>query len=66
MDGKLYTPPLACGLLPGAFRAQLLETGQVEERIVRVDELKDCTKIFLVNSVRSWQRVILISPNLPA
>jgi para-aminobenzoate synthetase/4-amino-4-deoxychorismate lyase len=57
MDGKLFTPPLSCGLLPGVFRAHLLETGQVEERIVRVDELKDCTKIFLVNSVRRLQKV---------
>lgn len=57
MDRKLYTPPIACGLLAGTFRAHLLETGQVEERVVRVDELKKCAKIFLVNSVRKWQRV---------
>jgi para-aminobenzoate synthetase/4-amino-4-deoxychorismate lyase len=58
-SGKLYTPPLSCGLLPGVFRAQLLEAGQVKERIVRLEELEDCTKIFLVNSVRKWQRVTL-------
>ncbi len=59
MDGKLYTPPLSCGLLAGTFRAHLLETGQVEERVIRVGELKDCKKIFLVNSVRKWQQVDL-------
>lgn len=58
MDGKLYTPPISCGLLAGTFRAHLLETSQVEERAIRVDELKNCTKIFLVNSVRKWQRVV--------
>ncbi len=59
MDGKLYTPPISCGVLAGTFRAYLLETGQVEERVIRVDELKDCKKIFLVNSVRKWQQVDL-------
>ena len=54
MDGKLFTPPISCGLLSGTFRAHLLETGQVEERIIRVEELKDCAKIYLVNSVRKW------------
>jgi len=61
MDGQLFTPPLSCGLLPGTFRAHLLETGQVEERIIQVEELKDCTKVFLVNSVRKWQMVGLMS-----
>lgn len=59
LHGKLFTPPLSCGLLPGTFRAHLLETGQVAERSVRVEELKDCTRIFRVNSVRKWQRVLL-------
>jgi para-aminobenzoate synthetase/4-amino-4-deoxychorismate lyase len=57
LEGKYFTPPLSCGLLAGTFRAYLLETGQVAERTIRVDGLKDCEKIFLVNSVRKWQRV---------
>ena len=60
MDGKRCTPPISCGLLPGTFRAHLLETGQVEERIVRVQELESCQRIFRVNSVRGWERVELI------
>ena len=59
MDGKFYTPPISCGLLAGTFRAHLLETGQVEERVIRVDEIRKCGKIFFVNSVRKWQRVDL-------
>jgi len=59
IDRRLFTPPISCGLLPGTFRAQLLESGHVEERVIRVEELKDCTKIFLVNSVRKWQDVDL-------
>ena len=57
MDGKLFTPPVSCGLLPGTFRAHLLETGQVAERVIRVEEMKDCTHVFLVNSVRKRQAV---------
>jgi para-aminobenzoate synthetase/4-amino-4-deoxychorismate lyase len=57
MDGGLYTPPLSCGLLPGAFRAHLLETGHVRERAIRKEDLAKCAKIFLVNSVRKWVEV---------
>jgi para-aminobenzoate synthetase/4-amino-4-deoxychorismate lyase len=60
MDSKLYTPPISCGVLAGTFRSHLLETGQVEERIIHMEELKDCTKIFLVNSVRKMQQVVLV------
>jgi para-aminobenzoate synthetase / 4-amino-4-deoxychorismate lyase len=60
LDGGFYSPPISCGLLPGTFRAHLLETGQVEERVVRVEEIKRCEKIFRVNSVRKWERVELI------
>ncbi|HVF25680.1 MAG TPA: aminodeoxychorismate synthase component I [Anaerolineales bacterium] len=57
LEGKYFTPPLSCGLLAGTFRAHLLETGQVAERTLQVNELKHYTQIFMVNSVRKWQRV---------
>ena len=57
MDNKLYTPPIPCGLLAGTFREYLIETSQVEERIIRMDEIEKCSQIFFVNSVRKWQRV---------
>ncbi len=62
MGGRLYTPPIDCGLLPGTFRAYLLETGQAEERIIHRTELSACTEIFRINSVRGIQKVILIPP----
>jgi para-aminobenzoate synthetase/4-amino-4-deoxychorismate lyase len=62
MDGKLYTPPISCGLLAGTFREYLLETGQAEERVIRVDEIEKCTKVYFVNSVRKWQRVDVDPP----
>ncbi|GAB4446437.1 MAG: aminodeoxychorismate synthase component I [Anaerolineales bacterium] len=60
MDGKLYTPPLSCGVLPGAFRAHLLESGQAQERVIRREELAACTELFRINSVRGWQKVVII------
>jgi para-aminobenzoate synthetase/4-amino-4-deoxychorismate lyase len=57
IDGELYTPPISCGLLAGTFRAYLLKTGRVKERIIRKKDLSNCTKIFLVNSVRKWVEV---------
>ena len=57
LDRQLFTPPEECGLLPGTFRTHLVETGQVLERIIPVGQLKDCTKIFRVNSVRKWEPV---------
>jgi len=57
LEGNYFTPPLSCGLLAGTFRAHLLEIGEVVERTIRVEELNDCTQIFMVNSVRKWQKV---------
>jgi para-aminobenzoate synthetase/4-amino-4-deoxychorismate lyase len=57
LDGQLLTPPITCGVLPGTFRAHLLETGQALERTITVRQLQECTQIFRVNSIRNWQRV---------
>jgi len=55
LEGQLLTPPIACGVLAGTFRAHLLETRQVVERKIPVQRLRDCTRIFRVNSIRGWQ-----------
>lgn len=60
LDEVLITPPLACGLLAGTFRAHLLETGRVVEKAVPIELLKDCQKIFRVNSVRGWEIVQML------
>jgi para-aminobenzoate synthetase/4-amino-4-deoxychorismate lyase len=54
MDGALVTPPVTCGLLPGTFRAWLLENEVIRERVIRVDEITDGQTIRLINSVRKW------------
>ena len=52
IDGALCTPPVACGLLPGTYRAALLENGTVLERVITRDQLLQSPRVFLVNSVR--------------
>jgi len=60
-DGKNYwTPPIECGLLNGTFRQFLLEKGTVHERVILKKELEEMEAVFLVNSVRKWERVVLI------
>ena len=38
-DGKLLTPPLARGLLPGVLREELIESGRAVEADLRADDL---------------------------
>lgn len=58
IDGELYTPPIASGLLAGTFRNHLLAKGKIKERVIRVDELPK--EFFLINSVRKWIRVTAV------
>ena len=62
LDGRLYTPPVSCGLLGGTYRRRLLEEGAVEERRIHIDDLSAATKLTLVNSVRGRYRAELITP----
>lgn len=49
-DGKLLTPKLARGVLPGVLRAELLESGQAVEADLRAEDLAD--GFFVGNSAR--------------
>ena len=53
-EGRRWTPPRECGLLAGTYRNMLLEQGEIEERVIAVDELKGVEGLFLINSVRGW------------
>ncbi|MRR55944.1 MAG: aminodeoxychorismate synthase component I [Deltaproteobacteria bacterium] len=63
-NGLLVTPPVTCGLLPGTFRAQLLESGEITEQILVPADLEQAEEIYLVNSVRKWRRVRLVTGEL--
>jgi len=61
-DGKLFTPPIHCGLLAGIYRNHVLATtAHAEEKILTVHDLKNAQHIYLCNSVRGWQRVTLLT-----
>lgn len=49
-DGRLLTPPLSRGLLPGVLRAALLAQGKAHEADLRVDDLAQ--GFFLGNALR--------------
>ncbi len=51
-DGVLLTPALACGLLPGVLRQQLLETGQAREAHLTLQDMLDAPSIYMGNSLR--------------
>ncbi len=59
LDGELYTPPIPCGLLPGTYRAYLLEQGKVKERVILKEDLATSPHIYLVNSVRKEREVVV-------
>jgi para-aminobenzoate synthetase/4-amino-4-deoxychorismate lyase len=59
-EGRLATPPVRCGLLPGTFRAHLLETGEIAEEVVTLDDLRQTSELFAVNSVRKWLPAVLV------
>lgn len=54
LRGELITPPVSCGLLAGTYREKLLEDGCIKEGIITVEDLKKCTDLWLINSVREW------------
>jgi len=57
-SGKLYTPPLACGVLPGIFRRVLLERCRhAHEKILKISDLKSADAVFLCNSIRGVRQV---------
>lgn len=59
IGGRKLTPPVECGLLPGTFRAQLLEDGVIEEGVITIDELRAASRLWLINSVREWWPAVL-------
>ncbi|NQU11731.1 aminotransferase class IV, partial [bacterium] len=62
--GRLVTPPVACGLLPGTYRAQLLAEGRLTEEVIRMTEVQPGAKVWLLNSVRGmWPATVAASPS---
>jgi len=58
-DGRLVTPPLACGLLPGVMRRHLLESGRAVESLLTRDDLLGAPQVYLANALRGLLAVTL-------
>lgn len=59
IDGEWCTPPITCGLLAGTYRAMLIDTGQVRERVITYEELLRSPRIQVVNSVRGARPAVV-------
>lgn len=59
-DGRWFTPPVECGLLPGVYRRHLLETRpEIEERVLHLDDLRNASAIYLTNALRGLRKVTI-------
>ena len=52
IEGQLYTPPAHLPLLDGIYRRHLLETQQVEEKLLTLNDLIDADRIYACNALR--------------
>ena len=59
-EGRFLTPPLRSGLLPGTYRAWMLERGELEEEVLPVESLDEDVTLYLMNSVRGLWKVSLV------
>ncbi|MET0112574.1 MAG: aminotransferase class IV, partial [Limnospira maxima] len=57
------TPPVTSGLLPGTFRGSLLKQGKLKEAIIDIETLQKSEDIYIINSVRQWQKATLKTTN---
>jgi para-aminobenzoate synthetase/4-amino-4-deoxychorismate lyase len=62
IDGRLFTPALTCGLLPGTLREELLDLPRAaaSEAVLTPQDLLAADRIYLGNSVRGLVRAELI------
>jgi para-aminobenzoate synthetase / 4-amino-4-deoxychorismate lyase len=61
-DGRLFTPALRCGLLPGTLREELLDLPRAaaSETVLTEADLEQADRIYLGNSVRGLVRAELL------
>ncbi len=63
-QGRLLTPRLAAGLLPGTLRQSLLDEGRAVEAELKLDDLANADAIYLGNSVRGLIKAAPLVPKL--
>ena len=53
----MVIPKLKSGLLPSITRKILLQSEEVKEKTLTIEDLKNAKKVYLGNSVRGWAEV---------
>jgi para-aminobenzoate synthetase/4-amino-4-deoxychorismate lyase len=61
--GRLFTPPVTSGLLPGVMREYLITIHEVQECVIYPHNLYSATRVWFINSVRGKVPVEMI-PNV--
>jgi para-aminobenzoate synthetase / 4-amino-4-deoxychorismate lyase len=59
IGGRLMTPPLSCGLLPGILRGSLLATGEAVEAGLVLTDLQTARVLYLGNSLHGLREMVL-------
>ncbi|HDQ25671.1 MAG TPA: aminodeoxychorismate synthase, component I [bacterium] len=61
-NGKYYTPPVSCGLLPGTYREDFLAKmkGKAGEKILKIKDLREAGRVYLCNSVRGMREAEIV------
>jgi len=58
--GRLITPPVECGLIPGVHRQLILQTHPaVSQRRLSLDDLRSADAVFLSNAVRGLRPAVI-------
>ena len=60
---KYFTPPTSLGLLRGCYTEYLIEIGECEEKLIKVNDLIEADEIYFCNSVIKKKSVIEIQDN---
>ena len=51
---------MRCGLLPGVLRESLLESGELQERVLLAEDLAGVERLYLINDLRGWRKAQLL------
>ena len=60
INNQLITPPISSGLLPGVYREYLISKKRIIEKVVKLNDLCNIKKIYVINSVRGFINARLI------
>jgi para-aminobenzoate synthetase / 4-amino-4-deoxychorismate lyase len=60
IEGRMFTPPVRSGLLPGVYRGRMLHDGRVAERVLMESDVARAEAVYICNSVHGLRRVAQI------